>query len=189
MKRANYFRYLSKRIRCGKRLWQGRLPNMTKVCISACLFLLIIVFPSALAFAQGLSRQEAAVVHAIDEQAPAAVSLLERIVNMNSGTLNTGGVFEVGKVLEKEFQELGFATRWVSMDAVKRAPSLVAERRGTEGNRVLLIGHMDTVFEPSSPFQKFVRTGETATGPGTSDMKGGIVVMLSALKALKSAGA
>jgi glutamate carboxypeptidase len=38
----------------------------------------------------------------------------------------------------------------------------------------LLIGHMDTVFEPSSPFQKFVRDGDTAVGPGTSDMKGGI---------------
>jgi glutamate carboxypeptidase len=162
---------------------------MTKVCISVWLFLLIILFPAALAFAQGLSKQETAVVHSINEQAPAAVSLLERIVNMNSGTLNTDGVFEVGKVLEKEFQELGFATRWVSMGAVKRAPSLVAERRGTEGKRVLLIGHMDTVFEPSSPFQKFVRTGETATGPGTADMKGGIVVMLSALKALKSAEA
>jgi glutamate carboxypeptidase len=162
---------------------------MAKVCISVCLFLLIIVFPAALAFAQGLSKQEAAVAHSIDEQAPAAVSLLERIVNMNSGTLNTAGVFEVGKVLEKEFQAVGFATRWVSMDAVKRAPSLVAEHRGTEGKRVLLIGHMDTVFEPSSPFQKFVRTGETATGPGTADMKGGIVVMLSALKALRTADA
>lgn len=95
---------------------------------------------------------------------------------------------EVGKVLEKEFQTLGFATRWVSMDAVKRAPSLVAERKGTRGKRVLLIGHMDTVFEPSSPFQKFARTGDSATGPGTSDMKGGIVVMLFALQALKGAG-
>jgi glutamate carboxypeptidase len=75
------------------------------------------------------------------------------------------------------------------MDAVKRAPSLVADRRGSRGKRILLIGHMDTVFEPSSPFQKFVRTGDIATGPGTSDMKGGIVVILSALKALKSAGA
>src|SRR5262244_365817 len=51
------------------------------------------------------------------------------------------------------------------------------------------IGHMDTVFEPSSPFQKFVRNGDRATGPGSCDMKGGIVVILSALKGLKSAGA
>jgi len=162
---------------------------MCKVRISARLLVLIILSPAVLAFAQTLSKQEAAVVHSIDEEAPAAVALLERIVNMNSGTYNTAGVLEVGKVFEKEFQTLGFATRWVPMDSVQRAPSLVAEHKGTSGKRVLLIGHMDTVFEPSSPFQKFVRTGETATGPGTSDMKGGIVVMLSALKALKSAGA
>ncbi|MBV9405191.1 MAG: M20/M25/M40 family metallo-hydrolase, partial [Acidobacteriaceae bacterium] len=49
---------------------------------------------------------------------------------------------------------------------------------------VLLIGHMDTVFEPDSPFQKFTRNGDVGTGPGSSDMKGGLVIILSALKAL-----
>jgi glutamate carboxypeptidase len=52
----------------------------------------------------------------------------------------------------------------------------------------LLIGHMDTVFELSSPFQKWERKGRTAVGPGTSDMKGGLVVMLGALKALHKTG-
>ncbi len=151
--------------------------------------LVVVLVSSSQLLGQQLSKQEVAVVHSIDEEAPAAVALLEKIVNMNSGTFNPAGVLEVGMVLEREFQALSFTTRWVSMDAVKRAPSLVAERRGSRGKRVLLIGHMDTVFEPSSPFQKFVRTGDIATGPGTSDMKGGIVVILSALKALKSAGA
>src|SRR5580693_8722328 len=162
---------------------------MSKVPISARLFLLVMLFPTAFAFAQGMSEREAALVRSIDDEGPAAVALLERIVNINSGTFNTVGVLEVGKTLEKEFQTLGFATRWVAMDSVKRAPSLVAEHKGSRGKRVLLIGHMDTVFEPSSPFQKFVRDGDIATGPGTSDMKGGIVVILSALKALRSAGA
>jgi glutamate carboxypeptidase len=161
---------------------------MSKAPMSARIFLLVLLVPAGIAFAQGLSGLEGALVRSIDDEAPAAVSLLERIVNINSGTFNTAGVVDVGKVLEKEFQTLGFATRWVPMDAVKRAPSFVAERKGKRGKRVLLIGHMDTVFEPSSPFQKFVRNGESATGPGTSDMKGGIVVMLSALKALKSVG-
>jgi glutamate carboxypeptidase len=161
---------------------------MSKLPISARLFLVVMLFPTGTAFAQALSEREAALLRSIDDERPAAVALLERIVNINSGTFNTVGVLEVGKTLEKEFQTLGFATRWVAMDSVKRAPSLVAEHKGTRGKRVLLIGHMDTVFEPSSPFQKFVRTGDSATGPGTSDMKGGIVVMLSALKALKSVG-
>jgi glutamate carboxypeptidase len=138
--------------------------------------------------AQQLSKQQAAIVHSIDEGTPAALELLERIVNINSGTFNTAGVIEVGKVLEGEFQALGFSTRWLPMDDVKRAPSLVAEKKGKGGKRVLLIGHMDTVFEPSTPFQKFVLKGDTASGPGVADMKGGLVVIVSALKALKSAG-
>src|ERR1700716_3533007 len=47
---------------------------------------------------------------------------------------------------------------------------------------------MDTVFEPSSPFRQFIRHGDTATGPGVADDKGGLVVILSALKALKATG-
>ena len=65
----------------------------------------------------------------------------------------------------------------------------MTQRKGSSGKRVLLIGHMDTVFEPSSPFQKFERNGGTAVGPGVSDMKGGVVVMISALKSLHKAGA
>jgi glutamate carboxypeptidase len=169
-------------------LQHGRLPD-DHATIAARLFLLLILLPSVFALAQELSKQEAAIVHSIDEQAPAAVDLLESIVNVNSGTFNAAGVVVVGKILEKELQALGFTNQWVPMDAVKRAPSLVAEHKGTGGKRVLLIGHMDTVFEPSSPFQKLVRTGDTAVGPGTADMKGGIVVVLFALKALKTAGA
>src|ERR1700693_6226179 len=116
---------------------------MSKAAISARLFLLAMLFPSGMAIAQGLSEREAGFVRSIDDERPAAVALLERIVNINSGTFNTVGVLEVGKTLEKEFQTLGFATRWVAMDSVKRAPSLVAEHQGASGKRVLLIGHMD----------------------------------------------
>jgi len=75
------------------------------------------------------------------------------------------------------------------MDEIHRAGHLVAERRGTHGKRVMLIGHMDTVFELSSPFQKWsMKTATVASGPGTSDMKGGLMVMLFALKAMQAAG-
>src|SRR6185295_17644109 len=93
----------------------------------------------------------------------------------------------VGAIFREELDKLGFATRWVPMDEVNRAGHLVAERHG-KGPRLLLIGHIDTVFERESPFQKLVRDGEAWTGPGVSDMKGGDVVMLSALRALDSAG-
>jgi glutamate carboxypeptidase len=164
------------------------MKNLVRAPLRTATFVLLVLSVSRLS-GQQLSKQEASIVHSVDEEAPAAVTLLEKIVNINSGTFNPAGVIQVGKVLEGEFQALGFTTRWVPMDAVQRAPSLVAELKGTRGKRVLLLGHMDTVFEPSSPFQKFIRNGDTATGPGAEDMKGGIVVILSALKALKSAAA
>ena len=67
-----------------------------------------------------------------------------------------------------ELEALGFKTRWVDGAAVKRAGHLVADHPGT-GPRVLLIGHLDTVFEPDSPFQKFERVSPTsARGPACS---------------------
>jgi glutamate carboxypeptidase len=144
----------------------------------------------ALIHAQPPTARESAMLTAVDAEAPDAIAFLERIVNMNSGTFNPAGVKAVADVLDAEFRALGFTTRQLSGDATQRGPHLIAERKGTHGKRVLLIGHMDTVFETSSPFQKFDRKSDTHTdGPGTSDMKGGLVVMLSALKAMNRAGA
>lgn len=124
--------------------------------------------------------------------------LLEQLVNTNSGTMHLAGVEAVKDTLAPRFESLGFKVRWVSMRAeTGRAGDLVAEHlcaqgEGRCGKRLLLIGHMDTVFEPSSSFQKFALVpgtdGKIATGPGIADMKGGIVVMLAALGAMKDAG-
>jgi glutamate carboxypeptidase len=130
---------------------------------------------------------QTAILQAVDAGAADSLALLERLVNINSGTFNPAGVKAVAGVMEAELRGLGFATRMIPMDALGRGGHLVAERKGP-GKPVLLIGHMDTVFEPSSPFQKWERRGRTAVGPGTSDMKGGLVVMLSALRALQAAG-
>ncbi|HVL66697.1 MAG TPA: M20/M25/M40 family metallo-hydrolase [Vicinamibacterales bacterium] len=143
------------------------------------------------AAAQGtdLNPQERAMAAFVDRTNGEALALLERVVNINSGTQNFAGVREVGRVFEQEFRALGFEVRWVDGAPFKRAGHLVAERRGP-GPKILLIGHLDTVFEPDSPFQKFERLdARYARGPGIIDMKGGNVVMLQALKALRSAGA
>ncbi|MDQ3347325.1 MAG: M20/M25/M40 family metallo-hydrolase [Acidobacteriota bacterium] len=135
------------------------------------------------------SADERALVRFIDTHNDEALALLERVVNINSGTQNFEGVREVGRVFSAELEALGFQTRWIDGAAFKRAGHLVADHPGT-GPRILLIGHVDTVFEKDSPFQKFERLDErTARGPGIIDMKGGDVVMLSALKALKATGA
>ena len=70
---------------------------------------------------------------------------------------------------------------------MQRAGTLVAEHSCTKGKRVLIIGHLDTVFTKESPFQKFERHGDKATGPGVIDDKGGDVIILYALKSLQNA--
>lgn len=124
----------------------------------------------------------------VDRHVPAALELLERAVNQNSGTLNLAGVKATGDLFEAEFRSLGFKTRWSDGAAWGRAGHLIAER-GSRGPKVVLVGHLDTVFEPESPFQRWRRVDDsTAAGPGVTDMKGGNVVMLVALRALKDAG-
>ena len=132
---------------------------------------------------------ERSIVKAVDAHNAEALALLERIVNINSGTMNFAGVRQVGDALRAEFDGLGFKTRWVDGAGFHRAGHLVAEHPGP-GPKILLIGHLDTVFEPSSPYQRFERLNDsTARGPGIIDMKGGDVIMLYALRALKDAGA
>jgi glutamate carboxypeptidase len=138
-------------------------------------------------------------IQAIDASATSDIALLEKIVNINSGTINIAGVLKVKDVLEPQIQALGFTTTWHPMDQIDgRAGDLVAEHpcalgKGKCGKHILLIGHMDTVFEPTSTFQTYAvvpgTNGRVATGPGVADMKGGLVVMLSALRAMKAAGA
>src|SRR5688500_14179257 len=131
-----------------------------------------------------LTPTEQALVKFIDAHDADAIALLERVVNINSGTQNHEGIREVGRIFRAEFDALGFKTRWVDQSEVKRAGHLVADHPGP-GPRILLIGHLDTVFEPDSPFQKFERVGgNMARGPGVTDMKGGDVIIIQALKAL-----
>src|SRR5580765_1430871 len=141
-----------------------------------------------MALSQLSSAPERAIVSAVDAGNPAALALLETSVNINSGTHNFAGVRAVGDLFRKEFDALGFKTTWVDGAGFKRAGHLVADHPG-KGPRIILIGHLDTVFERDSPFQKFQRLDEkTATGPGIIDMKGGDVVILQALAALEAAG-
>ena len=134
---------------------------------------------------------ERAIVRAIDAEEQRTIDLIETLVNINSGTMNQAGVRAVARVLESELREVGLQPVFVPMLHVGRAGHIVVESNPAQapaGKRILLIGHMDTVFELGSPFQKFVREGSRGIGPGTEDMKGGLGVMISALRALRAAG-
>lgn len=144
----------------------------------------------ALLFAlqQSLASPERKLVARVDAEAPQAIELLQKAVDINSGSLNRAGVKRVYDLFAPEFEKLGFTVRYVEQpDALARGGHLIAERKGKKGKRVLLIGHLDTVFEESSPFQHFQRIDSvTASGPGAEDMKGGDVVIIYALRALSS---
>ena len=147
-----------------------------------------LVWPAAPAGQAALSPDERAMAAFVDAHHDEAIALLERVVNINSGTQNFEGVRQVGAIFCAEFDALGFTTRWVDGASWNRAGHLVATHAGP-GPKILLIGHLDTVFERDSPFQTFERLdANTARGPGVIDMKGGDVVLLFALKALESAG-
>jgi glutamate carboxypeptidase len=138
--------------------------------------------------AEALTPDEQRIVEAAAADAPGALALLARVVDINSGTMNFAGVRRVGEVFQGELRALGFETEWVDGAPFARAGHLVARRRGP-GRRLLLVGHLDTVFEADSPFQRFERLSEAeARGPGIIDMKGGDVIIVSALKALTVAG-
>lgn len=135
-----------------------------------------------------LDSTERLIVEWIDEHTGDAIGLLEETVNIGSGTMNHDGVRAVGRVMARELDTVGLETRWIDMPAeVNRAGHLFARLEGKQP-RVLLIGHLDTVFEADDSFQSFSRDGNIARGPGVHDMKSGNVVIVYALKALAAAG-
>jgi glutamate carboxypeptidase len=137
--------------------------------------------------AQSLSTTEKLLAAAIDTGMPAAMELLKKTVDINSGTYNFRGVRQVGEIYAKELAALGFTVEWIELpDSLKRAGHLVAWRKGTRGKKLFLIGHLDTVFEPDMPPNPFTMLNDSsATGQGVNDMKGGDVMVITALKALQ----
>jgi glutamate carboxypeptidase len=137
-------------------------------------------------YSQPLSKTEKQILQQTEKDARATLDLLKESVNINSGTYNIPGVRMTGEVFARELRALGFAVEWVSLpDSMKRAGHLVAHRKGKKGKKILLLGHLDTVFEPDMPANPFrMLNDSTATGQGIVDDKGGVVVIIAALKAL-----
>ena len=152
----------------------------------ACAVLLACLFPGLTA-AQ-LDENEQAMVEWIDANAEAAMDLLAETVNIGSGTMNHDGVRQVGNVLRRELDDIGLETEWIELPPeANRAGHLVGKLNGNRGKKMLLIGHLDTVFEADDTFQAFSREGNIARGPGIDDMKSGNVIIVYALKALQAA--
>ncbi len=154
-------------------------------------FAALVAFQLALApVAQAkLSKAESAMAKTVAAEQARSLALLEKLVNQNSGSLNLEGVEKVGQMMRAELEPLGFNVAWKPMTDTGRAGHLIATHAGKpDAKRLLLIAHLDTVFEPDSPFQKFTRKGDMGEGPGAGDDKGGMVVIVAALRAMQAAG-
>jgi len=146
----------------------------------------LLALAAAARLAAGLTPEEQKIAGLVDAQAGTFAGELETAVRIDSATENLAGVRRLGEHFAAQLTELDFASRFVDLPAsTGRAGHLVAEHKGTKGKRVLLIGHLDTVY----PGGEFKREGNIVHGSGVADMKGGDVVLLAALRALHAAGA
>jgi len=125
----------------------------------------------------------------LGEQGKAMETALAELVAINSFTENVEGGNAVGKMLEELFALEGLGMSRVKSASGKFADHLVVSSLWTNRGEapIALVGHLDTVFPPGT-FEGFKRDGDLARGPGVLDMKGGLVVVAWALKALAAAG-
>ena len=159
---------------------------MKSLPLAALVALQLALAPAAYA---KLSKAESGMAKTVTAEQGRSLALLEKLVNQNSGSLNLEGVEKVGAMMRAELEPLGFKVEWKPMTDTGRAGHLIATHVGRpDTKRLLLIAHLDTVFEPDSPFQKFTRKGDMGEGPGAGDDKGGMVVIVAALRAMQAAG-
>lgn len=147
---------------------------------------------NGIVYGQKLTKTEKKIVKTISLNNAEAIEFLKKTVNINSGTMNHPGVKKVGMVFKDAYESIDFKVDWIDMSQVNRSGHLFAEiksKNNKKGKRLLLIGHLDTVFEEDSPFQEFSMMNDSiAHAPGGNDMKGGNVIMFYALKALAENG-
>jgi len=177
--------------------------NMTK-CLRLIALLCLVAFP-AIASSEiqatytSLSEQEKQFVEWVGSKQAAMLKDVETYVNINTGTLNHEGLNQFRDLLDEEFELLGFETELkpggekelLSCQERKLAfaDHLLARHPGKNPAKVLLNGHLDTVFPKDDEFQTLTMEPDgTLKGPGVLDMKGGIVAMTYALKALHHYG-
>lgn len=138
---------------------------------------------------QAAAVRDAKVWTAAQAARGAQLQLLEQVVNIDSGTGNVDGGNRVGEILTARLRALGMDVQSVAAEAPGLANNVVATVKGHGPGRILLIGHLDTVFEPGTAARRPYRTeGARAYGPGITDEKGGVVEGIEALQILHDLG-
>lgn len=129
---------------------------------------------------------EASITSWLRSSLPDQIGFLEKIVRINSHTKNIDGVNTIQSVFHDELSALGLDVTRVPIAG--SGDLLIARNCGDADPAILLSGHVDTVHPVSSTFIEFRTSGDRLIGPGSLDMKGGLVIMLWALKALRNFG-
>ena len=128
----------------------------------------------------------------VEEQLPRYLASLERLVNVDCGSYTPDGVNHVADAVVDALRALGADVERVAhrpADEERQLGDLVVGRIAGSGPRLLLIGHMDTVFDPGTAATRPYRSdGARAYGPGVTDMKSGLLAGLHALDALVAVG-
>lgn len=144
---------------------------------------------AAVAIPATAKGKDAKVWAAAERLRPAQLDTLEQVVNIDSGTGDVAGGRKVASLLVPRLKALGMDVQAVAAEAPDLPENIVATLKGTGRGRILMIGHIDTVFGPGTVAQRPFRiTGDRATGPGVSDEKGGVVEGLYALQILHDLG-
>jgi glutamate carboxypeptidase len=121
---------------------------------------------------------------AIDAQQDQMLMLLQTLVNIDSGSFYKPGIDQCILILKAEFDKLGMDTTVVELP--DRGNHLIARKAGTGSQRLLLVGHCDTVFDTGTVAARPFRIEDgRAYGPGVVDMKGGLTTIVFALRALR----
>ena len=132
---------------------------------------------------------DAALLAAASAEQPQVVRTLERLVNIETGTGNAEGLSAMGQLLETELRAVGATVTRHRAAGDVVGENIVGRINGTGGKRLLLMAHMDTVYVKGTLAKAPFRIdGNRAFGPGIADDKGGIAVILHALKLLHARG-
>ncbi|THD59702.1 glutamate carboxypeptidase [Phenylobacterium sp.] len=139
--------------------------------------------------APAAAPKDAKVWAAVEAAKPGELKLLEQVVDIDSGTGDVAGGRKIAAILSERLKALGFSIESVKAEADGLPENTVATLTGTGKGRVLLIGHIDTVFEPGTAAKRpFRMDADKAYGPGVSDEKGGVVEGVTALTILHDQG-
>ena len=121
------------------------------------------------------------------------VAALETMVNVDCGSYTPAGVNAIADLCETRFHANGWdverRTHMADADGPQLGDLVIGRLHGADGPNVLLVGHMDTVFDDGTVAERPFRIdGDIARGPGVSDMKGGLLAGFVATEVLQEAG-